>query len=55
MAAGTAMLVLPGPGIVTIVLGLGVLSHEYEWARRSLDRMKQKAHDVTSRVTGRAR
>jgi hypothetical protein len=55
MAAGAAMLVLPGPGILTIALGLGILSREYEWARRSLDKMKQTAHDVTSRVTGKAR
>jgi Putative transmembrane protein (PGPGW) len=28
------MLVLPGPGILTIVAGLGLLGQEYEWARR---------------------
>jgi len=25
---------VPGPGIVVIVLALGLLSHEFEWARR---------------------
>jgi uncharacterized protein (TIGR02611 family) len=34
--AGVAMLVLPGPGLVVIALGLAVLALEYEWARRAL-------------------
>ena len=32
--AGVAMLVLPGPGLVVIALGLALLALEYEWARR---------------------
>jgi uncharacterized protein (TIGR02611 family) len=34
--AGVAMLVLPGPGLVVIALGLALLALEYEWARRAL-------------------
>jgi hypothetical protein len=34
--AGIAMLVLPGPGLVVIALGLGMLALEYPWARRLL-------------------
>jgi uncharacterized protein (TIGR02611 family) len=34
--AGIAMLVLPGPGLVVIGLGLGLLAAEYAWARRIL-------------------
>lgn len=34
LAAGAAMLVLPGPGIATILLGLSVLATEFSWARR---------------------
>ena len=30
---GVAMLVLPGPGLVVIALGLALLAIEYEWAR----------------------
>jgi uncharacterized protein (TIGR02611 family) len=30
---GVAMLVLPGPGLVVIALGLALLALEYEWAR----------------------
>lgn len=32
--AGVAMLVLPGPGLVTIALGFGLLGREYTWAAR---------------------
>jgi len=31
--AGVAMVVLPGPGLVVIALGLALLALEYEWAR----------------------
>ena len=48
--AGVAMLVLPGPGLVVIALGLALLSLEYAWARaglvwmgRGLARAKQAA------------
>jgi len=34
LAVGLALLVLPGPGMVVIVAGLGLLSLEFEWARR---------------------
>jgi uncharacterized protein (TIGR02611 family) len=34
VVAGVAMLVLPGPGLVVIALGLALLALEYEWARR---------------------
>ncbi len=46
LAAGVAMLVLPGPGWVTIFAGLALLASEFEWARRLLDRLKAVAHRV---------
>ena len=36
MIVGAAMLVLPGPGIAVIALGLVVLSAEFQWAQRIL-------------------
>jgi hypothetical protein len=39
-AAGIAMLVLPGPGILTIVAGLAILSQEFDGARRWLDKLR---------------
>ena len=40
---GTAMLVLPGPGWLTIGLGLVVLAAEFIWARRLLKRLNEQA------------
>lgn len=41
--AGIAMLVLPGPGWATIILGFIVLASEYAWARRLLDPVRRWA------------
>lgn len=38
---GIAMLVLPGPGIVFIILGLTLLAAEFVWARYMLNRLKR--------------
>jgi tellurite resistance protein TerC len=46
LAIGAAMLVLPGPGIVVIGVGLLILSAEFVWAKRALDRMKDGARRV---------
>ena len=43
---GIAALVLPGPGLLLLLLGLVVLSQEYEWAERRVDPVKDKAFDV---------
>ena len=37
--AGVAMLVLPGPGILVIVFGLVILTTQFAWAERALERM----------------
>ncbi|HVR77192.1 MAG TPA: PGPGW domain-containing protein [Acidimicrobiia bacterium] len=42
LGAGTAMLVLPGPGILTILGGLTVLSRDLPWAQRLTDQLKAK-------------
>lgn len=41
--AGVGMLVLPGPGIVVVIAGLGILSTEVSWAERLLAYAKRKA------------
>ena len=38
---GIAMIVLPGPAIVMIPLGLAILATEFLWARRLLKRLKR--------------
>lgn len=37
---GLAMVVLPGPAVVVIPLGLAILATEFIWARRLLDKTK---------------
>ena len=42
IALGLAMIVLPGPAVIMIPLGLAILATEFSWARRWL----RKARDV---------
>ena len=39
---GILMLVLPGPGILTILAGLAVLGREYRWARRFIKPIRDR-------------
>ena len=55
LAIGIAMIVLPGPAIVVIPIGLGVLGLEFAWARYWLRKLKSTAHDVVSRVRGKGK
>jgi uncharacterized protein (TIGR02611 family) len=43
LIAGLAMLVLPGQGIITVIIGLTILSRELPWAERMLEYAKKKA------------
>jgi uncharacterized protein (TIGR02611 family) len=36
MAAGVVMLVVPGPGLLVLGLGIGIMATEFTWARRVL-------------------
>lgn len=38
--AGILLIFLPGPGIIVILLGLGILSLEFEWANRLVDKVR---------------
>ena len=42
LAIGAIMILTPGPGWLTIMLGLGALAAEYVWARRLLDKLKEQ-------------
>lgn len=39
---GVAMLVLPGPGLLTIIGGLAILALEFPFAQRWLDAIKRE-------------
>jgi tellurite resistance protein TerC len=40
LVAGTAMLVLPGPGMLTIAAGIALLAKDLAWARRLRQRIR---------------
>ena len=42
LLAGVVMLLTPGPGMLVIFLGLGLLAAEFVWARRLMERMKRE-------------
>ena len=42
VVAGVFMLVLPGPGILTIIAGIAILSRDLKWAQRLSDWAKAK-------------
>ena len=45
-AAGVVMLVTPGPGLITIALGLGILGSEFKAPRRALNRIRDRVRDL---------
>ena len=53
LVAGAAMLVLPGPGIAVILLGLVVLSAEFQWARRVLEWFRERFTDLKDQARAR--
>jgi hypothetical protein len=50
IAAGLAMLVLPGPGVLVIAAGFAVLGTEYVWAAMVLERGKRAAAAIGRRI-----
>jgi uncharacterized protein (TIGR02611 family) len=52
LAAGVAMLLLPGPGMLTMAIGLGILGAEFVWARRLLRRIKRAGEQIANSVFG---
>jgi len=42
LAAGVAMIVLPGPAVVVVPVGLTILATEFIWARKLLDTVKER-------------
>ena len=42
LVVGIAMIVLPGPAIVVIPIGLAILATEFVWARKLLTSVKER-------------
>ena len=55
LAGGVAMLVLPGPGLAVILLGLAVLATEYDWAARLLAGLRQRVSRMAKPLAERVR
>jgi tellurite resistance protein TerC len=47
---GAAMLMLPGPGMITIILGLAILGSEFVWARILIKRFEQEANNFKNSI-----
>lgn len=53
LVTGLALIILPGPAIIVIPLGLSLLAGEFIWARRLLSRLNNLKEQVTpSRAFG---
>ncbi|MGB2986690.1 MAG: PGPGW domain-containing protein [Phycisphaerae bacterium] len=50
LLVGIAMLVLPGPAIIVIPIGLSILGTEFIWARKMLRRVKSQARRMSHSV-----
>ena len=46
---GVAMIVLPGPAIIVIPIGMGILATEFVWARSLLKAVKNKFQKLKER------
>lgn len=53
LLVGVALLVLPGPGLVVILLGLAILATEFTWAKHSMHRVKHHGGRITRGITRR--
>jgi uncharacterized protein (TIGR02611 family) len=48
--AGLGMLVLPGPALVVIPIGLAMLAMEFRWAERALERALREAEKAQQKA-----
>jgi tellurite resistance protein TerC len=51
---GVAMIVLPGPALVVIPVGLAILATEYAWARRWLRILRESAEKGAEKLNLRS-
>ncbi len=49
---GISMIVLPGPAILVIALGLGILAIEFAWAHRWLRYVKERSTAALRQLQG---
>ncbi len=54
LLTGVVLLVLPGPGIPLIILGLLILASEFAWAERTLHQVRRRSAAALSTITRRS-
>ena len=47
VTAGTVMIFVPGPGLLTLAGGLALLSEDVEWAGKAADWLRRRAGRLT--------
>lgn len=52
LSIGIAMIVLPGPAIVMIPLGLAILAGEFVWAKKLLERVRSGVKGARDSIKG---
>src|SRR5262244_4465730 len=52
LVVGAIMIITPGPGWLTILLGLSLLAAEFVWARRLMNRIKREGGRIKEAVLG---
>jgi multidrug efflux pump subunit AcrB len=52
---GVALLVLPGPAVVVVPIGLAILATEFVWAGRLLNRLRQATGRIGSVFSGKTK
>jgi uncharacterized protein (TIGR02611 family) len=50
LALGVVMVFSPGPGLITMILGLGILAAEFVWAKRLLNHLKEQGEKLRQTV-----
>ncbi len=50
LLVGGAMLLLPGPGVLIIILGLAILGTEFVWAKKLMKRFENSATNIKNSI-----
>ncbi len=53
LGVGVCLIVLPGPAILVIPVGLGILGLEFAWARIWLKKVKERSSSLVDTLRGR--
>jgi len=52
LLVGILLLILPGPGLLLIAVALLILATEFLWAKRFLEKMKEKSKKLKRKTLG---